>query len=147
MRMPFQSTMAPRRMAKMLKRAANAHDVDMKLCTAQNQIARMLGYRSYRNLHSALGQGGSGIAQLRLDDVMSVVARRLAHNNDWSEEFAQRLCDPLRSVLEGCLRRATSASRYLDLPSVGERIDGGKTSHLHPQPNIGFVPKSAGDAS
>lgn len=120
MRIPFRSTSAPRRLAKMLKRSANAHDVDMKLSAAQNQIARMLGYRSYANLHSTLGQGGSDIAQLRLDEVMSAVASRLAEDNDWSEEFAQRLCAPLRSVLEGCLRRATSASRYHGSPSVDE---------------------------
>ena len=54
MRFFFDSDTLPRRMAKRLKRAADASGVELKLTHAQHTIARLYGYRDWVELISLL---------------------------------------------------------------------------------------------
>lgn len=110
-------------MAKALKRAAEANGVSMKLTFAQNQIARMYGYRSYSDLKGCLGQAHpSKITRLTSDDYHQAAVSRLAADNGWPEEFAQGICERLKHIVDLWLMRANIAATGPERSFVVETV-------------------------
>lgn len=111
MRLFFHTDKRPKQMARALKQALEANGVSMKLTSAQNQIARMYGYRSYSDLKGCLGQPTpSTMTSLTSDDYHPAAVSRLAADNAWPVEFAEGICERLKHIVDMCLMRATFAS-------------------------------------
>lgn len=101
MRLHFQTDSLPRRMARKLQRATEANGSRMKLGAAQNQIARMFGYRNYLELKVIVAQGAAGNSDRRsADDYRSTAVARLAVDNGWTVELAEQLFEPIFPLLK-----------------------------------------------
>lgn len=101
MRLHFSTDVMPRRMARKLQRAAQESGVSMRLKFAQNQIARMFGYRNYEELRAIIGTGASSDVAVRsADEYFRAAVVRLATDNGWTAEFAEQLCEPIKRLVE-----------------------------------------------
>jgi len=77
-------------MARKLQRAAEANGISMKLKAAQNQIARIFGYRNYLELKVIVATDtATNGAHHSADDYRSTAVARLAADNGWTVEFAE----------------------------------------------------------
>lgn len=95
----YLETNVVRGMARRLKRAAQASGTDMKLTYAQNQIAWLFGYRNYISMKTAQDNGTvSQLATLMTDDFRRAAVNRLAADNGWTVELAERLFESVQSA-------------------------------------------------
>jgi hypothetical protein len=56
MKISFMSDVRSKKVAKALKKCAEARGIEVKLTTAQNVIAQVYGYRDHRDLMMSIGQ-------------------------------------------------------------------------------------------
>lgn len=101
MRLHFWTDELPRRMGRKLQRSAQANGFDMRLTSAHNQIARMFGYRKYIEIRAVLKTGaGSQRVTPTADEYHRAAVTRLASDNGWTIELAERVFEPVRPLLE-----------------------------------------------
>ena len=81
------TTKRPKKIAKKLKRAANASGIQLRLSKAQQAVARMYGYAHWHELHSALGSHPPSPMDGDVADE-EVTARRAYQSNVLAAELA-----------------------------------------------------------
>ena len=137
MRLHFQTDVVPRRMARKLQRCAQANGISLRLTFAQNQIARMFGYQSYNELWAVLNEGaGSDRIALSANDYHRAAVVRLAADNGWTIELAERLCEPVRTMLEWAVDPGAAGSKVSEQPALVVKLKGRSRNRGSFQPQV-----------
>lgn len=140
MRLHFSTDVMPRRMARKLQRAAQESGVSMRLRIAQLQIARMFGYRNYQELRVIIGMGASSDIVVRsADEYFRAAVARLATDNGWTTEFAERLCEPIKRLVELVVEDplpAASRPKAPTRPAIVVHLKGRNSSRRSSRPQV-----------